>query len=148
MAKVEDVVTIEIKGLERFEAAVDRFARSVEEFGRMAAATTPEVLNLVIKAAEGLSVEEVAEAVAEAMFLATGSSEAGLGDPSGAERCWPVSVRRPYTTERVPLDASTATGDDLRLIADKVNVPHWHYETDDQIRPRVLKAMEASRVRS
>ena len=52
-----------------------------------------------------------------------------------------VSIRRPYTAERVHLDASTATGDDLRQIAGTVGVPHWHYETDDQIRPRVLKAM-------
>ncbi len=54
-----------------------------------------------------------------------------------------IHVRRPYTTERVPLDARTATGDDLRLIADKIGVPHWRHETDDQTRERVLKALSA-----
>ena len=58
-----------------------------------------------------------------------------------------IPIRRPYTSENVRIDVRTATGDDLRQIADKCDVPHWRHETDDEIRPRVLKALEAERRR-
>ena len=111
MAIEADTVIVEIRGMDRLEAAIDKFVQALNDFGRMAERVEPEI-RIVVEAMDGISLEEASD-----VFLATGSRHDGLDDPAGEAQVWSAAALRDGETVHIPRSPSRPISDDEPLTA-------------------------------